>query len=479
MFVIVDDYSRFTWTIFLRSKDEVHSRFSELVLSLEKSLSLSVRAIRSDHGTEFENAKMLTFCREKGITHNFSAPYTPQQNGVVERKNRTLQDMSRTMLLSSGLAPTYWAEAVNTACYIINRAMPHPILDKTPYELIKGIPPNISHLRTFGCKCFIHNNGKDNLGKFDPRSDKAIFLGYSSSSKAYKVLNMRTQKFEESVHVVFNENLEESTSPLTDDPFPEYVDIATPIAQPVHKTTTLNPLATPFAPSRIETDDSDSESEPTAYHSTNVCTSLVRYNHPSGTNTSTTIDDDDSATDSSMPTLSDDEPRDFEGIFHPVLPDLPSFAAPGNAAYDISPTHSANNSGHVTPTNEPSTPTGSGTSITITTSAANTAAREVALTRDHPPENMLTPLHSGIQTRASSLNLLAFNAFVSLSEPRNIKDSIVDPDWVVAMQEELQEFERNKVWRLVPRPTDKTIIGTRWVFRNKLDDSGVVIRNKA
>ena len=197
---------------------------------LEKSLSLSVRAIRSDHGTEFENAKMLTFCRERGITHNFSAPYTPQQNGVVERKNRTLQDMSRTMLLSSGLAPTYWAEAVNTAFYIINRSMLLPILDKTPYELIKGIPPNISHLRTFGCKCFVHNNGKDNLGKFDPRSDEAIFLGYSSSSKAYKVLNTRTQKFEESVHVVFNENLVESTSPLADDPFPEYVDIATPIA---------------------------------------------------------------------------------------------------------------------------------------------------------------------------------------------------------------------------------------------------------
>ena len=92
---------------------------------------------------------MLTFCWESGITHNFSAPHTPQKNGVVERKNRTLQDMSRKMLLSSGLAPTYWAKAVNIACYIINRAMPRPILDKNPFEIIKGTPPNISHLRTF------------------------------------------------------------------------------------------------------------------------------------------------------------------------------------------------------------------------------------------------------------------------------------------------------------------------------------------
>ena len=247
------------------------------------------------------------------------------------------------------------------------------------------------------------------MGKFDPRSDEAIFLGYSSSSKAYKVLNTRTKRFEESVHVVFNENLQESISPLADDPFPEYEDIAIPIAQPVHKAATLNPLATPFAPSRVETDDSDSESEPPAYHSTNVCTSMIPYNHPSSTNTTTPIDDDECATDSSMPALSDDEPGEFEGIFHPILPDLPSFVAPGNAVYDNSPT------------NEPSTPTGPGTSITTTTPAANTAAREVALTKDHPPENMLTPLHSGIQTRASSLNLLAFNAFVSLSEPRNSK----------------------------------------------------------
>src|ERR1044071_9925640 len=96
--------------------------------------------------------------------------------------------MGRTMLISSGFAPSFWAEVVNTACYIINRAMLRPILDKTPYELLGGRPPSIAHLRVFGCKCFVHNNGKDNLGKFDARSDEAIFLGYSLTSKAYKVL---------------------------------------------------------------------------------------------------------------------------------------------------------------------------------------------------------------------------------------------------------------------------------------------------
>ena len=95
---------------------------------------------------------------------------------MVERKNKTLEDMTRTMLIANGLARNFWAEALNTSCYIINRYMIRPILNKTPYELFKGRKPNIMHLRIFGCKCYVNNNGKDALGKFDPRNDEAIFL---------------------------------------------------------------------------------------------------------------------------------------------------------------------------------------------------------------------------------------------------------------------------------------------------------------
>jgi len=97
---------------------------------------------------------------------------------MVERKNRTLEDMTRTMLVARGLAKNFWAEASNTSCYIINRCMIRPILNKTPYELFKGRKPNIMHLRVFGCKYYVRN-GKDALGKFDPTSDEVIFLGYS------------------------------------------------------------------------------------------------------------------------------------------------------------------------------------------------------------------------------------------------------------------------------------------------------------
>jgi len=113
--------------------------------------------------------------------------------------------MTRTMLIASGVPKKFLAEALNTSCYIINRCMIRPILNKTPYELFKGRKPNIMHLRVFGCKCFVLNNGKDVLGKFDPRSDETIFLGYFSHSKAYKVVNKRTVCVEESVHVLFHE----------------------------------------------------------------------------------------------------------------------------------------------------------------------------------------------------------------------------------------------------------------------------------
>ena len=115
---------------------------------------------RSDHGGEFENHVLKEFCDSHGISHNFSSPRTPQQNGVVERKNRTLEEMSRTMLSEAKLPKYFWAEAVNTSCYILNRVLIRPILEKTPYELWKGKKPNISYFHAFGCKCFILNNGK-------------------------------------------------------------------------------------------------------------------------------------------------------------------------------------------------------------------------------------------------------------------------------------------------------------------------------
>ncbi|GAV61480.1 hypothetical protein CFOL_v3_05007, partial [Cephalotus follicularis] len=120
--------------------------------------------------------------------------------------NRTLEEMGRTMFCENKLPKYLWAEVVNTSYYIINRVMIRSILKKTPYELFNERKPNVSHLRPFGCKVFILNNVKDNLGKFDANSDEGIFLGYSLNSKAYRVFNKRTLIIEESIHVLFEES---------------------------------------------------------------------------------------------------------------------------------------------------------------------------------------------------------------------------------------------------------------------------------
>ena len=145
------------------------------------------------------------FYEKLGIFHNFSAPRTPQQNRVVERKNMSLEELARTMLSESSLSKYFWADVVSTSCYMMNRVLIRPILTKTAYELFNGRKPNHSHLKVFGCRCFILNNEKESLGKFNEKADNGIFIGYSSTSHAYRVYNKRLMSVEESVHVVFDE----------------------------------------------------------------------------------------------------------------------------------------------------------------------------------------------------------------------------------------------------------------------------------
>ena len=140
-----------------------------------------------------------------GFLHNFSAQRTPQQNGVVERKNRFLEELARTILNDFGLPKCFWADAMSTACYLMNHVLIRPILKKTPYELLNGRKPNVSHLIVFDCKCYVLNNGKEILGKFDAKSDKGIFLGYSLNSHAYRVFNKKLMTVEESIQVIFYE----------------------------------------------------------------------------------------------------------------------------------------------------------------------------------------------------------------------------------------------------------------------------------
>jgi transposase InsO family protein len=150
--VIVDDYSRFTWVFFLQEKSQTQETLKRSLRQAQNEFGLRIKKIRSDNGTEFKKSQIEGFLVEEGIKHEFSSPYTPQQNRVVERKNITLLYMARTMLDEYKTPDQFWVEAINTACYSINRLYLHRILKKTLYELLTGKRPNVSYFRVFGSK---------------------------------------------------------------------------------------------------------------------------------------------------------------------------------------------------------------------------------------------------------------------------------------------------------------------------------------
>ncbi|GJT44443.1 retrovirus-related pol polyprotein from transposon TNT 1-94 [Tanacetum coccineum] len=350
--VIVDDYSRYTWTRFLKDKTEAFDQFEIFSRKIQNQLGCSIVSIRTDHGREFDNeVQFREFCNANGITHNFLAPRTPQSNGVVERKNRTLQEMSRTMLNEQSLPQKFWCNAVDTSTYILNRILIRAILGKTPYELLRGRKPTLDYFRVFGSKCFILNT-KDYLTKFDPKSYEGVFLGYSQNSKAYIILNKHTRKVKESLNVTFDETPPPSkTSPLVDD-------------------------------------DLDEEEAIKVTEKKNLESDIV------------------------------DETLEIDEIVN------------------------------------------------------------IKESRNHPLENVIGNLNQRT-LRSQAQNQSNFFCFISTIEPKNVNEALGDKSWIVAMQEELNQFIANDVWELVPQPRNMTIIGTKWVFRNKLDKNGVVSRNKA
>ncbi|GJU31977.1 putative ribonuclease H-like domain-containing protein [Tanacetum coccineum] len=176
--VVTDDYSRFSWVFFLATKDETSGILKSFITGVENLIDQRVKVIRCDNGTEFKNKEMNQFCERKGIKREFSVARTPQQNRVAERKNRTLIEAARTMLADSKLPTTFWAEAVNTACYVQNRVLVTKPHNKTPYELFLGRKPALGFMRPFRCPVTILNT-IDHLGKFNGKADEGFFVGYS------------------------------------------------------------------------------------------------------------------------------------------------------------------------------------------------------------------------------------------------------------------------------------------------------------
>ncbi|WVZ76073.1 hypothetical protein U9M48_024075, partial [Paspalum notatum var. saurae] len=204
--VVVDDFSRFSWVFFIEFKDEAFGFVQDLVLRLRNESHKAMRAIRIDNGGEFRNSHFENFCRDLGLEHQLSSPYTLPQNGVVERKSRTLVEMARTMLDEHRTPRRFWAEAVNTAYYIANRIFLRAFLGKTSYELWFGRQPSVKHLRAFGCRCFALKKA-GHLDKFESRCLDGIFLGYASSSRAFSVWILEAKQVVETCEVSYDETL--------------------------------------------------------------------------------------------------------------------------------------------------------------------------------------------------------------------------------------------------------------------------------
>ncbi|KAK1686198.1 hypothetical protein QYE76_047046 [Lolium multiflorum] len=203
--VIVDDYSRYSWVFLLKSKDDTYREFIIFAKKAQRMYESEIKAIRTDNGTEFKNYTMQEFVDDEGIKHEFSAPYTPQQNGVVERKNRTIIEMARTMLSEFNSPHNFWGEAISTVVHYSNWLFLRPLHNKTPYELLTSNKPNVMYIRVFGCKCLVKNN-KGKLGKFETRTIEGTFVGYAENSHAYRYYNKSTGAIEVSCDVVFLED---------------------------------------------------------------------------------------------------------------------------------------------------------------------------------------------------------------------------------------------------------------------------------
>jgi transposase InsO family protein len=201
--LLIDDLSRYMWVVVLGSKGEVVDAIRCAQAAAEAECGRKLRVLRTDNGDEFTAAEFASYCTDEGVQRHYSAPYNPQQNGVIERRNQAVVGMARALLKQRGMFAVFWGEAVVTAVYILNRSPTKALNDRMPYEAWHGRKPAVSHLRVFGCLIFSKELG--HISKLDDRSTTGVFIGYAEGSKAYRILDPGIQCVRTTRDVVFDE----------------------------------------------------------------------------------------------------------------------------------------------------------------------------------------------------------------------------------------------------------------------------------
>jgi transposase InsO family protein len=193
-----------TWVYFMKQKSEVFNIFRKFKCLVERQSGCLIKVLRSDRGNEYTSNQFHKFCEDEGMERQLTVSYTPQKNGVSERKNQIVMEIVKSMLHEKGLPKTLWAEAIYTAVYLMNRCTTKAVWGKTLFEAWSGRKPSIKHLRVFGCICYAQIP-KEKRYKLDETSEKCIFVGYSSISKGYRLYNLKTNKIIINRDVLFDE----------------------------------------------------------------------------------------------------------------------------------------------------------------------------------------------------------------------------------------------------------------------------------
>ncbi|GJY38059.1 ribonuclease H-like domain-containing protein [Tanacetum coccineum] len=494
--VVTDDFSRFRWVFFLASKDETSGILKRFITEIENQLNHKVKVIRE-----------------------FSVARTPQQNRVAKRKNKTLIEAARTMLADSLLPTVFWAEAVNTAFYVLNRVLVTKPHNKTPYELIIGRPPSISFMRPFGCPVTILNT-IDPLGKFDGKAEEGFLVGYSIYSKAFRVFNSQTRKVKENMHVNFLEN-----KPNVAGQGPNWIFDINSLTNSMNYqlVTARNQTNKNACPQKangdtclkksIDARQSKGKNVSTQQYIVFPLWSSISSSYKSSNEKYKNDTADDVAGETPVQKPANAVRSFFKGrLLKPAALTVLILLAhqlmllvhqellmmlDHHSAYD--------DDDDLDTYNSPYHDQVVGAEADFNNMEPSTIVSPIPTTRIHsihPKNQIIRDPKSAVQTRGMSkknsgehamisyiqkqrrtnhkdFQNCLFACFLSQQEPTKIAQALDDESWVEAMQEELLQFKIQKVWTLVDLPYGKKAIGTKWVYRNKKDERGIVVRNKA
>ncbi|KAM0053391.1 putative RNA-directed DNA polymerase [Helianthus debilis subsp. tardiflorus] len=476
---VVDDFTRPVWCYMLRNKMEVFENlkyFYELVLTQFKR---KVKMFRSDNGTKFINNQMAVFCKQKGIIHQTSCSYTPQQNGVVERKHRHLLNVARTLMFQSGLPLRFWSDCVLTA--VINR-LPSSVLNgKSPYELMFSFKPSLSHFRNFGCLCF--STILNEPDKFAYHADKCVLIGYSNVKKGYKLWSLDKKRVFYSRDVKFYEHVYPFKSKQVNDDFVH--DKSLNLLNFFDKYETNTPEVSSIPDDKEGATESHDTISDDPFKSKQVNDDFVHdkslnllnffYKYETNTPEVSSIPDDEEGATESHDTISDDQQPAPSTSATPEQTDL------SHVFYSSVDSSNRVELGEAEDTDvlvEEINPS-EGTQVGLRRSSRNVSV---------PKKFQDFVLNCSVKydlNKVLSYSCLSAenNVFISClsksNEPSGYSEASKDPKWVEAMNLEMEALLRNQTWELVKLPKGRKPIGCKWVYRIKFKANGEIERYKA